>query len=62
MSNYQYNSDNLNRRGFISKESILDLVTQEEIFELATFAAYKKNIEYMNRRESYNTEVELLNS
>ena len=34
MSPYQYNSDNLNRRGFISKESILDLVTQEQIFEL----------------------------
>lgn len=34
MSNYQYNSDNLNRRGFISKESILKLVTQEEIFQL----------------------------
>jgi len=34
MSTYQYNSDNLNRRGFISKESILDLVTQEQIFEL----------------------------
>ena len=34
MSYYQYNSDNLNRRGFICKESILNLVTQEEIFEL----------------------------
>ena len=34
MSHYQYQSDNLNRRGFISKESILDLVTQEQIFEL----------------------------
>lgn len=34
MSQYQYNSDNLNRRGFISKESILSLVTQEQIFEL----------------------------
>ena len=34
MSQYQYNTDNLNRRGFISKESILNLVTQEQIFEL----------------------------
>ena len=34
MSNYQYHSDNLNRRGFISKESILSQVTQEEIFQL----------------------------
>jgi hypothetical protein len=34
MSLFQYNSDKLERRGFISKESILSLVTQEEIFEL----------------------------
>lgn len=34
MSLFQYNSDKLDRRGFISKESILSLVTQEEIFEL----------------------------
>jgi len=34
MSQYQYNSDNLHRRGFISKESILDLISQEQIFEL----------------------------
>ena len=34
MSTYHYNSDNLNRRGFICKESILSLVTQEEIFAL----------------------------
>ena len=34
MSTYPYNSDNLNRRGFISKKSILDLITQEQIFQL----------------------------
>lgn len=34
MSLFQYNSDKLDRRGFISKESILSLVTQEDIFEL----------------------------
>jgi hypothetical protein len=34
MSQYPYYSDNLNRRGFISKESILNLVSQEAIFEL----------------------------
>jgi hypothetical protein len=34
MSKYHYNSDNLNRRGFISKESILNLITQEEVFQL----------------------------
>lgn len=34
MSLFQYNSDKLDRRGFISKESILSLITQEEIFEL----------------------------
>lgn len=34
MSLFQYNSDKLDRRGFISKESILSLVTQEQIFEL----------------------------
>ncbi len=32
MSEYQYTSDNINRRGFISKESILEFVTQEQIF------------------------------
>ena len=34
MKLYQYNSDTIDRRGFISKESILSLITQEEIFEL----------------------------
>jgi hypothetical protein len=34
MSPYQYNTDNLDRRGFISKESILSIVSQEEIFKL----------------------------
>lgn len=34
MNFFQHNSDKLDRRGFISKESILSLVTQEEIFEL----------------------------
>jgi hypothetical protein len=34
MSPYQFNTDNLDRRGFISKESILQLVSQEEIFKL----------------------------
>lgn len=34
MSLFQYNSDNLPRRGFINKESILSLVSQEEIFEI----------------------------
>jgi len=32
MSQYHFTADNLDRRGFISKESILELVTQEEIF------------------------------
>jgi hypothetical protein len=34
MNLFQYNSDNLNRKGYISKESILSLVTQEDIYEL----------------------------
>lgn len=34
MNLFQYNSDKLDRKGFISKESILSLVTQEQIFEL----------------------------
>lgn len=34
MNLFQYCSDKLDRRGFISKESILALVTQEEIYEL----------------------------
>lgn len=35
MSNFSFVSDNdLNRRGFISKESILEIVSQEDIFKL----------------------------
>jgi len=34
METYQYSSDSINRRGFISKESILSLVSQEDIFKL----------------------------
>lgn len=46
MSLYQYNSDNLDRRGFISKESILSLVTQEQIFELV-FKFEPKEFDYV---------------
>ena len=46
MSLFQYNSDKLDRRGFISKESILSLVTQEEIFELV-FKFKPQEFEYV---------------
>jgi hypothetical protein len=46
MSLFQYNSDKLDRRGFISKESILSLVTQEEIFELV-FKYKPQEFEYV---------------
>jgi len=34
MNTHQYSSDNLHRRGYICKESILEVVSQEEIFQL----------------------------
>jgi hypothetical protein len=46
MSLFQYNSDKLDRRGFISKESILSLVTQEDIFELV-FKYKPQEFEYV---------------
>ena len=46
MAQYGYSSDNINRRGFISKESILSLVTQEQIFELV-FKFEPKEFDYV---------------
>ena len=46
MSLYQYSSDNLHRRGFISKERLLSLVSQEEIFELV-FKFKPQEFEYV---------------
>jgi len=46
MSLYQYSSDNLHRRGFISKEGLLSLVSQEEIFELV-FNFKPREFEYV---------------
>ena len=46
MNLFQYNSDKLDRRGFISKESILSSVTQEEIFELV-FKFKPEEFEYV---------------
>jgi hypothetical protein len=34
MEQYNYASDNVNRKGYISKESILSLISQEDIFKL----------------------------
>lgn len=46
MPEYNFVSDDLDKRGFISKESILDLVTQEEIFELV-FNSLPEEFEYI---------------
>jgi hypothetical protein len=46
MSLFQYNSDKLDRRGYISKESILSLVTQEDVFELV-FKFKPEEFEYV---------------
>ena len=46
MEQYKYSSDNVNRRGFISKQSILALVSQEDIFKLV-FKYAPKELEYV---------------
>lgn len=46
MENFNFVSDNLNRRGFISKESILEVVSQEDIFKLV-FAEIPEEFEYI---------------
>ena len=46
MSQFQYSSDKIDRRGFISKETLLQYVTQEEIFNLV-FGTQPKEFDYV---------------
>lgn len=45
MQNYNFQSDNLDKRGFIDKKSILDSVSQEEIYKLV-FGFLPQDLQY----------------
>jgi len=46
MKQYDYTSDNISKRGFIKKEDILNVVTQEDIFKLV-FKELPEEFEYV---------------